>query len=126
MISLFHFFHFPLVIWSTFFSNVKRIFSFEISKLKIRKKNLFQISKMKIFNFFHFKFSWHISFFFISLGWYGQIFSNFNPNFKIDFFQFFPFPFGGMAKYFSKLKKINSNFKTEISQIVSFQIFLVA
>jgi hypothetical protein len=55
---------------------------------------------MKIFKFFHFKFLWHISFFFISLWWYGQIFSNF----RIKFFQNFPFPFGGMANFFSKFK----------------------
>jgi hypothetical protein len=60
---------------------------------------------MKIFKFFHFKFSWHI-----------YIFSHFPlvvvwPNFfkfqfKIQKNQFFLFPSGGMAKSFSNSKKI--------------------
>jgi hypothetical protein len=79
-----------------FFSN------FKFQNWKFAKK-IFNFSKMNIFIFFHFKFSWHISVFFISLVWPN--FSNFNSNFKIDFFQFFPFPFGGMAKSFSKFKK---------------------
>jgi hypothetical protein len=44
------------------------------------------------------------------------------------FFQFFPFPYGGMAKFFSKFKNkiFNSNFKNDFLKIFPFQNFLVA
>jgi hypothetical protein len=71
MIPSFHFFSFPSDDMANFF-------------FKFQTKIFISISKIKIFNFFHFKFLWHI-FFFISLWWYGQIYSNF----KIDFFSKF-------------------------------------
>jgi hypothetical protein len=87
------------------------------------KKNSFPSDDMAFFwqilnGKFHFKIQkWKFSnfrgifqFFFISL-WYGQIFSNFNSNVKIDFFQNFPFPSGGIANFFPKFKNKNLQFK---------------
>jgi hypothetical protein len=113
MISSFQFFfHFPLVM-ANLFSNFKKKFSFQISKIKIFKllisnfKNRifsFQISKMKISNFFvsilknekfqTFSFQIFVAYFnffhFPIVEW--PMFSNFNSNFKTELFQFFPFP----------------------------------
>jgi hypothetical protein len=125
MISSFHFFSFPSSDMADFFfSNFKRKISFQISKMKVSIFS-FQISKTQIFKFFHLKFSWHISKFFISLWWYGQFFSNFNSNFKIEFFvQFSHFPLVVWTK-FSKFKNKKFQFKFQ-KQHFSFQIFLVA
>jgi hypothetical protein len=58
---------------------------------------------------------------FISLLWYGQIFSNF----IIEFFNFFHFPLVVWPIFFqnSKTKNFKSNFKNEIFSIFSISNF---
>jgi hypothetical protein len=69
---------------------------------------------MKNFKLFHFKFLGIFHFFIPSDGM-ANFFSNFISNFKIDFFQNFPFPSGGKTNFFqkSKTKIFNSNFKND-------------
>jgi hypothetical protein len=101
----FNFFHFPLVIWSTFLKKNQT----EIFILNFKNESFhflsFQISKNKNFHIFSFQiFSAYFKIFHFP-WWYGQKFSNF----KIDFFvQFFPFPSGGMAQCFKIQKQKKS------------------
>jgi hypothetical protein len=80
----FKLFSFPSGDMAIFFQISNRNFHFKFQKCK----KSFQSSKMKIFNFFHFKFPWHISIFFISHWWYGQFFSKFKINFFSKIFHF--------------------------------------
>jgi hypothetical protein len=96
-------------IYYLFISNVFHFPFGDITKKSNSKRKFsFQILKMKIFKIFQFKFSWHISnFFHFPL----VVWPNFS-NIKIIFLQF-PFSYGGMANFFSKVKNKNfhSNFK---------------
>jgi hypothetical protein len=107
----FNFFSFPSSDMAIF-SNFKRKFSFQISKMKIFKFFHFKVQKWKFLNFFISKFRgifqlvWPIFFkfqnqnfskFSISLWWYGQFFSKFKNTIQFEFqkmiFQFFYFKF---------------------------------
>jgi hypothetical protein len=76
------------------------------------QKKLFQISKMKIFKNFHFKFSWHISFSSFPSGGMANYFKISIQISKQLFFSVFPFPCGGIGN-FSKFKNKNFQFKFE-------------
>jgi hypothetical protein len=69
-----------------------------------------------------FKFSWHSLIFSIPSSGMAIFYSNY----KITFFQFYPFPSG--EPIFSKFKNKNFpfKFKNDFFKIFSFQIFLVA
>jgi hypothetical protein len=94
MISSFQVFHFPLVIWP-FFQISNGNFHFNFSNFFISN------FKNENFQFFHFKFPWHISIFYFPL----VVWPNF-VKFQIRFFfNFFHFPLMVLPIFF------NSNFK---------------
>jgi hypothetical protein len=89
-----------------FLKKFKQNFSFQNSEMKN--------SKFKKIKNFSFSFQIFVTYFKIS---------NFNPNFKIDFFNFFHFLWPIFSKF--KNKNFNSNFKNDFFQNFSFLIFLM-
>jgi hypothetical protein len=105
-----NFFHFPQVIWPKKFQILNGNFHSKFLKLKFSISS-FEISKTKIFKFFHFNFLWHISKFSFNFDGMAKIFQMSVHISKSNFLvQFSHFPLVVWQK-FSNFKNKNFQFK---------------